>query len=107
MVHDFQSFNRKIWYSAKEFLETAKKLKEPTGFIIERFHYKTDKNNEWVGLGLILSPTTTVKFADGEVTDFKWLTPEELKEYLKKENNYCVALPMVFEKAEKFVRDNL
>ena len=69
---------------------------------MEKLHYKTERNNEFVGLGFILTPTTKVKFKDNEVVAFKWLTPKELTVHLKKENNYCDPLPLVFKKAENF-----
>ena len=78
------------------------KIKKPIAIIFEKFHYLTERNNEFVGLAFILTPTTRVEFKDEEVIYFKWLTPEELTKHLKKENNYCDPLPLVFEKAEKF-----
>lgn len=54
-------------------------------------------------LGLILTPTTDLTYEDGEVVDFKWLTPEEFKEFLKKdEKTNTPVLSIVFEKAERF-----
>lgn len=70
------------------------------GIIFEEFHYKTDYNNEWVGLGFITTPTKETNFADGEVINFKWLTPEELSEFLSTDDNHCHALEVAFEKAE-------
>lgn len=93
--------------SKEEFLTAANSLESNTiGFIFEEFHYKTDRNNEWVGLGFIITTKTDVTFVDGEVSEFQWLTPEELKEFLKTNNNYCDPLPLVFEKAEKFRKEN-
>jgi len=95
----------KMFQSVKEFIEAKNKLsKEAIGLIFDKFHYKTPTNNEWVGLGFIIIPTMDVDFQDGEVIDFKWLTPEELKKYLKENNDYCAPLPLVFEKAEEFRR---
>ena len=89
--------------SVNEFVKKSKtKIKKPIAIIFEKFHYKTERNNEFVGLAFILTPTIKVEFKDEEVIDFKWLTPEELTKHLKKENNYCDPLPLVFEKAEKF-----
>ena len=89
--------------SVDEFVKLSKtKIKKTIAFIFEEFHYLTDKNNEFVGLAFIITPTTNVEFKDDEVIDFKWFTPEELKKYLEEENNYCSPLPLVFEKAEKF-----
>ncbi|HLD72873.1 MAG TPA: NUDIX domain-containing protein [Candidatus Nanoarchaeia archaeon] len=86
-----------------EFVKLSKtKIQRPIAIIIEKFHYKTERNNEFVGLGFILTPTTKVKFKDNEVVAFKWLTPKELTVHLKKENNYCDPLPLVFKKAENF-----
>lgn len=93
----------KVVDSVQEFVKFSKtKIKEPTAFIFEKFHYKTAKNNEFVGLAFILTPTTKVEFKDDEVVEFKWLTPKELRNYLETENNYCDPLPLVFEKAERF-----
>jgi len=89
--------------SLKEFFKAKDRLSnEAIGFIFEKFHYKTSRNNEWVGLGFIITPTTEVIFKDKEVVEFKWMTPKELKEFLKNNNNYCSPLPLVFEKAERF-----
>ncbi len=89
--------------SVDEFAKLAKtKIKKPIAIIFEKFHYKTERNNEFVGLAFILTPTKDLDFKDEEVVDFKWLAPEELERYLKEESNYCAPLPVVFEKAEKF-----
>ncbi len=96
-----------MFQSKDEFLKAIKENSEESfGFIFEKFHYKTETNNEWVGLGFIIIPNTKVKFEDGEVIDFKWLSPEELKRYLKQNDNYCAPLPLVFKKAEKFRKEN-
>lgn len=87
----------------KDFLQKAKKEnKQSLGFIFDQFHYKTKINNEYVGLGFILTRSKKLKFTDNEVVDFKWLTPNELKQFLKESDNYCDPLPLVFKKAEKF-----
>ena len=89
--------------SIKEFVKRSKEpLRQPIAIIFEQFHYKTERNNEFVGLAFILTPTTNVEFKDDEVIKFKWLLPEELAKYIKTENNYCDPLPLVFEKAERF-----
>lgn len=72
------------------------------GYIFDEFAYETDKNNEWVGLGLIITDNESLEFIDGEVIDFKWLSPDELKTFCATETNYCAPLPMVVEKAEAF-----
>ena len=77
-------------------------LRKPIGYIFDQFHYITKVNNEFVGLGFILTPTTNVSFLDNEVIDFKWLTPVQLKKFLRTETNYCDPLPLVFKKAETF-----
>ncbi len=93
----------KMHNTREDFLNEIKNnIKQPLGFIFKKFHYLTDINNEWVGLGLIITSNNKVKFEDGEVIDFKWLSPNELKKYLEVNNNYCAPLPLVFEKAEKF-----
>lgn len=93
--------------SKDEFLKTIKnKPNQSLGFIFDKFHYKTETDNEWVGLGFIIVPNTKVNFEDDEVIDFKWFSPEELKAYLETNDNYCSPLPLVFEKAEKFRKEN-
>lgn len=89
--------------SIDKFVKLSKtKIKKPIAIIFEKFHCKTERNNEFVGLAFILTPTTNVNFKDDEVVDFKWLTSKEIKKYLKEESDYCEPLPLVFEKAEKF-----
>ena len=90
--------------SLKDFVKCHEKfaLSEPIAFIFEKFHYKTEHNNEFVGLAFIFTPTTKVEFKDDEVVEFKWLTPKELEKYLKTETNYCHPLLLAFEKAERF-----
>ena len=89
--------------SVDEFVKLSKtKIKKPIAAIFEKFHYKTERNNEFVGLVFILTPTTKVEFKDNEVVAFKWLSPSELGRFLKEERNYCDPLPLVFKKAEKF-----
>lgn len=94
--------------SVDTFVKKSKtRIKKPVAVIFEKFHYLTERNNEFVGLAFILTPTTKVHFQDDEVVDFKWLTPEEIKKYLKEEKDYCDPLPLVFEKAEKFRKKHL
>ncbi len=89
--------------SLEEFTKRLKdKIKKPIAIFIEKFHYQTERNNEFVGLAFIVTPTTKLKFKDKEVVDFRWLTPQELEHYLRTEKNYCDPLPLVFEKVEKF-----
>lgn len=89
--------------SIEEFIAVSKiKVKKPIAVIFERFQYKTEKNNEFVGLAFIITPTIEVKFKDSEVVNFQWLTPQQIKEFLKQKNTYCDTLPLVFEKAELF-----
>ena len=88
--------------SLPEFLKASKNLTKPLAYFFDKFLFKTPKNNEFVGLAFILTPSTTLNFKDKEVVDFRWLAPKELKNYLKENNNYCEPLPLVFEKAEKF-----
>lgn len=94
--------NLKMVYSLKEFLEALKELKGNIGYIFEKFQCKNSINNEWVGAGIILTTETNLKFKDKEVIEFRWLSPKELKSYLSEENNYYSALPIVFEKMERF-----
>ncbi len=96
-----------MYKSKDDFLKVIKnKPNQPSGFIFEKFYYKTETNNEWVGLGFVIVLNTQVNFEDDEVIDFKWFSSEELKEYLETNNNYCSPLPLVFEKAEKFRKEN-
>ncbi|PID51884.1 MAG: hypothetical protein CR972_04795 [Candidatus Moraniibacteriota bacterium] len=88
--------------SQNEFIDLVHKTKTPSGFIFDKFLYKTEENNEWVGLGFIVVHDTTTEFIDNEVVDFQWLTLVELAQFLKENNNICSPLPLVFEKAEKF-----
>ena len=93
----------KMFKTRNEFLKASKKInKTAIGFIFDKFNYKTKDNNEWIGLGFILTTKTNLKFTDNEVVDFKWLTPKELKQFIRNNKNYCTPLPLVFEKAEKF-----
>jgi isopentenyldiphosphate isomerase len=89
-----------------EFLESINLTDESVGFIFDRFHYKTQTDNEWVGLGLVIVRDTDVKFEDDEVINFKWMAPNELKEFIEKNDNYCSPLPLVFDKVEKFRKEN-
>ena len=89
--------------SRHDFVKFSKQpLKNPLAFIFEKFHYKTEHNNEFVGVALIITPTTKVEFKDDEVVEFKWLSSVELDKYLKTETNYCHPLLLAFEKVEKF-----
>ena len=88
--------------SLNEFLESSKKLNGSIRFIFEQFLCQNSLNNEWVGAGFILTKETKLEFKDKEVIDFKWLTPKEIKEFLKKEGEYYSALLIIFEKEEKF-----
>jgi len=92
----------KMHSSLNEFLEASKNLKGTIGYIFEEFHYKDSRNSEWVGGGFILTTETELNFKDEEVLEFRWMSPSELKKYLKDEKNYYAAFPVIFEKAEKF-----
>ena len=92
----------KMYPTKDSFLKAAKNLKQDIGYIFDKFHYKTEANNEWVGLGFILVLTQDVKFKDKEVVQFRWLTPYELRQFLDNNTDYCAPLSMVFKKAEKF-----
>jgi isopentenyldiphosphate isomerase len=97
----------KMYETQDDFLQAVKNSPHQiSGFIFDKFHFKTEDNNEWVGLGFISMPTTEVHFEDDEVVDFKWLSPQEMKEYLENNNDYCSPLPLVFEKAETFRKSN-
>ena len=89
--------------SVQDFVKLSQQpLHNPLTFIFEQFHYKTEHNNEFIGLAFMVTPTTEVEFKDNEVVEFKWLTPQELSQYLKTETNYCHPLLVAFEKAETF-----
>lgn len=89
--------------TVKNFLRKARGAdNQARGLIFDKFHYKTKINNEYAGLGFILVKSDKLKFIDNEVVDFKWLAPNELKKFLKENDNYCDALPLAFKKAEKF-----
>ncbi len=92
----------KVCVDLPSFLEKAKKGMSATAFIFDRFLYKTETDNEWIGLGFILVPTQVVIFTDDEVIDFKWLTPDELRDFIATRNDYCSPLPLAFERAEVF-----
>lgn len=92
----------KMSFSLKDFLEASKNLNRTIGFIFEQFLFQNSKNNEWVGAGLILTTETELEFKDDEVIDFKWLNVEELNNFLEEKDSYYGALPIIFEKAEKF-----
>jgi isopentenyldiphosphate isomerase len=85
----------------EELVENSRNGKA-TAMIIEKFNYKTDFNNEYVSLAFIIVPNTNVDFKDNEVVEFRWLSPDEMSDFLKNSDEYCSALPVVFEKAEKF-----
>lgn len=98
----------KMYKNKNEFLKQSKNLKNKTiGFIIEKFHYEIKPNNEYVGLGLILTTENKLNFTDNEVIDFKWMTSNELKKFMKTNNNYCHPLEVSFKKSEKFIRNIL
>ncbi len=89
--------------STDKLISKSKNLKNNAiGIIIENFLYQTKENSEWIGLGFIITNSEKVTFTDDEVVDFMWLTSDELRKFLKEDNNYCSPLPLVFDKAEKF-----
>ncbi len=94
--------NLKMFDDIGDFVNATQNSDDAVGIIFDQFHYKTDMNNEWAGLGFVVVPTQNVEFVDDEVIDFKWLTPDELQEFIDTETNYCSPLPLVFEKAEQF-----
>lgn len=95
--------NLKICDRLEDFLVTSQKLGQwAVGFVFEKFHYQTEFCDEFIGLGIILTPHTKVEFKDNEVIDFKWLTPNELEEFLNGNNQCCAPLILAFEKTEKF-----
>ena len=100
--------NIEIPASKKEFFENVKsEFDQPQAFIFEEFHSMGITDNEWVGMGIIITNDLNVKFEDNEVIDFKWMLPEELEKFLTEEKNYCFSLPFIFKKVEKFRKENL
>lgn len=91
----------KTFDSLDDFLIASLSSHKTIGYIFERFHHSDGVNNEWVGAGLILTTQETLEFKDGEVLEFQWLTPDELKVFLTN-GRYHSALPIIFEKAEEF-----
>jgi isopentenyldiphosphate isomerase len=96
----------KMCEDADEFMEKAKNLDGTIGFIFEEFLFENEINSEWVGAGLILTTESELEFKDDEVIEFKWLSLDELDEFLKDEDSYYGALPIIYEKAEKFRLEN-
>ena len=99
--------NLEMYDDLNIFLQKSKNFKGTIGFVFEEFLFEDEINNEWVGAGLILTTETNLEFKDDEVIEFKWLSLEELNEFLKDENSYYSALPIIYEKVEKFRLKNL
>ena len=94
--------------SLGKFLQLARsELKNPIAFFFDTFHFKEGINNEFVSLAFILTPITKLQFKDKEVVDFQWLSPHQLSLFLRRNDNYCSPLPMVFNKAEAFRKQYL
>lgn len=91
-----------MFNSLNEFLEQSKGFDGTIGYIFERFLHKDNRNNEFVGAGFILTTEEKLEFKDKEVMEFRWLSPEELNKYIKEDSDFYSALPLMFEKAEKF-----
>ena len=89
------------------FLDKSKNFNGTIGFIFEEFLFENKIDSEWVGAGLILTTETKLEFKDDEVIEFKWLSLEELNEFLKDKSSYYSALPLIYEKVEKFRLKNL
>lgn len=94
--------NLKMYNNLNDFLEKAKNFNGSIGYIFEEFLFENERSSEWVGAGIILTTETKLEFKDNEVMKFKWVSLEELKEFLKDNTKYYGALPIIFEKAEKF-----
>jgi len=56
-----------------------------TGHIFRTCLYKNSYNNEFLGLGLIITGDEKITPIDGEVLSFKWLTLDELKKFMDEE----------------------
>jgi len=61
-------------------------LESNTGFIIKTHHYKNSYNNEFLGLGIIVTGDEEITPIDSEVLNFKWLTTKELENFIRTEN---------------------
>ena len=85
----------------ESFVERAAHPLGTIGYIFDRFHYHTESHNEWIGVGLIITVQEDLTFRDGEVLDFAWYTPEDLRTFFA-EGEYYGALPIAFERAEAF-----
>lgn len=93
----------KMYDSLEEFTKNYKNLKSwSIWYIFEKFLYKTDLTKEYIWLWFIVTCETELTFTDNEVVDFKWLTFEELNDFIKSNSNICEPLSLAFEKAEKF-----
>jgi len=65
----------KMYGDLNEFVNIWKNLTQDSiWYIFDRFHYKTDINNEYVGLWLILTLRNNLQFTDNEVVDFQRLS---------------------------------
>lgn len=92
----------KMYNDLDEFLRESKDFMGTIGFIFEEFLFENEINSEWVGAGLILTTESELEFKDDEVLEFRWVSVEELDEFLKDSDKYYDALPIIYEKAEKF-----
>ncbi len=86
--------NIEICKTKQEFLKFIKGKPEKTlWFIFEEFLFKTKRNNEWVGLAFVIVPDIKVKFEDGEVIDFKRLSPDKIESFIETTDNYFSGFP--------------
>ncbi|MFA5954866.1 MAG: NUDIX domain-containing protein [Patescibacteria group bacterium] len=89
-----------VFDSLEEFLKNIGHTN--AAYFFDRFLWRTNQDNEYVGLAFVTVVEQKTIFVDDEVVDFKWMLPEELKEFLQTGTNYCAALSVIFEKAEQF-----
>ena len=76
---------------------------ETIWYIFDKFLYETKRNNEYVWLGLVCTTEENLVYTNNEVVDFQRLTEDELNEFIETRDDYCSPLPLVFEKAKKFI----
>lgn len=74
-----------------------------TWYIFERFLYETERNSEYVWLGLICTTQENLVYTDNEVVDFQRLTEQDLDQFIATRDDYCSPLLLVFTKVKKFI----
>lgn len=95
----------KVYEKLEDFIAASNVFDKTIGFIFEEFLFENDISSEWVGAGLILTIEDELEFKDEEVLEFRWLSKEELLEFLKDEGKYYSALPVIYEKTSRFIEE--